>query len=355
MSLMQNVKRLLLYGGLSKDQYRLVHSEAIKSNHDSMRVYAPIACVAFCVLLVIGCITGGQASASQSVYVGSCIAMGVISFGAQACKPTSSRLVSILMHLFMIVLYAFSLCLSIANAQLPVVSSIVCLMLTPLLFVERPLGIMLGTVITVAVNCLVSLWFKAPQIATTDTRNLVAYGIVAMVAVVCVMRIKFQALLQAHEIAYLSTHDALTGLRNRNSYESNLDYYASAQAGPLVCVYADANGLHQLNNSKGHEAGDEMLRQIAHELLQCFEHQHTYRVGGDEFVAFCQGESLEKTNQELECIRERLLSKGYQVSFGTSQIPKRPEGARGVKALVRDAEKEMYLQKSAYYALAGAR
>lgn len=355
MNIMHNLKHLLLFGGLSKDQYRLVRNEAVKANHDSLRVYAPIACIAFCALLIISHVAGGVANANQSVYVGSCIAMGAITFGAHACKSTSSRLVSILVHSFMVVLYTFSLCLSITNAQSPGVSSIVFLMLTPLLFAESPLDIMMGTIFTVAINCLASSWYKTPQIAATDTRNLVAYGIVAMVVVVFVMRIKFQALLQSHEIAYLSTHDALTGLRNRNSYENKLDHYASAQNGPLVCAYADANGLHQLNNSKGHEAGDEMLREIARELLQYFEQEHAYRVGGDEFVAFCQGDSVENTAKELDRMRERLLSKGYHVSFGVSQVSKRPEGARGIRALVRDAEKEMYLQKSAYYELAGAR
>ena len=54
----------------------------------------------------------------------------------------------------------------------------------------------------------------------------------------------------------------------------------------VVCVYADANGLHELNNEQGHDAGDRMLQTVAREMQSRFGDAHTYRVGGDEFVAF---------------------------------------------------------------------
>lgn len=53
-----------------------------------------------------------------------------------------------------------------------------------------------------------------------------------------------------------------------------------------ICVYIDANGLHELNNERGHEAGDLMLRFVAESLMEQFPKGSLYRVGGDEFVVF---------------------------------------------------------------------
>ena len=49
---------------------------------------------------------------------------------------------------------------------------------------------------------------------------------------------------------------------------------------PAICVYIDANGLHELNNERGHEAGDLMLRFVAESLMEQFPKGSLYRVGG---------------------------------------------------------------------------
>ncbi len=57
----------------------------------------------------------------------------------------------------------------------------------------------------------------------------------------------------------MATTDLLTNLKNRNAYEQILSQYNSKLPDSLSCIYADANGLHELNNSQGHAAGDRML------------------------------------------------------------------------------------------------
>ena len=64
----------------------------------------------------------------------------------------------------------------------------------------------------------------------------------------------------------MSEIDMLTGVRNRNSYEQNLSIYPSLCKKNLSCIFADLNGLHELNNTKGHEAGDKMLQFVAGKL-----------------------------------------------------------------------------------------
>ena len=75
---------------------------------------------------------------------------------------------------------------------------------------------------------------------------------------------------------------SLTGLRNRNNYQKALEDYAKFTKGTICCIYIDANGLHELNNSLGHGAGDTMLRFIGTSMKQFFGSSHTFRIGGDE-------------------------------------------------------------------------
>ncbi len=82
----------------------------------------------------------------------------------------------------------------------------------------------------------------------------------------------------------LSFFDILTGLRNRHSYRILLDQYERTPPRTLGILYADINGLREINDSLGHKAGDAVVQSLAHKIAQVFGGR-TYRIGGDEFVA----------------------------------------------------------------------
>ena len=144
----------------------------------------------------------------------------------------------------------------------------------------------------------------------------------------------------------LGEGDTLTGLYNRNRYEIDLPNLATKCQDSLGCVFVDVNGLHELNNSQGHEAGDQMLRSVADALRTCFGSRYTYRVGGDEFIIFVCDASVEDTERRLRELTETLKRKGYFVSAGCAwaHVP-----ADDVEGLIKTAEKRMYAEKQAYY------
>jgi len=138
--------------------------------------------------------------------------------------------------------------------------------------------------------------------------------------------------------------DALTGLPNRNRYEKyckSLD----GKTDDISCVYIDANGLHEINNTRGHLAGDQMLRFIADTLKVEFGENNVYRIGGDEFVVF----QRKKLRIELELILRRVHSEirrnDYHISSGLGI------GGEGIalNEMIKTAEKNMYEEKRKYY------
>lgn len=152
-------------------------------------------------------------------------------------------------------------------------------------------------------------------------------------------------------IREMGTVDMLTGLLNRNCYQNNLKGYPELDYKTLDCMYCDVNGLHELNNTKGHDAGDEMLKAVAYAIKSYFGGQHSYRIGGDEFVAFAldaQPQDVAKWSQEIAAALEK---QGYFVSLGTCRGC--PEQAEQIEEMVKNAETQMYAAKRSFYERAG--
>ena len=114
----------------------------------------------------------------------------------------------------------------------------------------------------------------------------------------------------------------------------------------LTCVYIDVNGLHELNNTHGHEEGDKMLRTVACILREIFGEEDSYRIGGDEFVAFALDSPDTELNENIERFVRQVEEAGYSVAVGTAS---HSAGGIDIDALVKKAEQRMYLDKSRHY------
>ncbi len=138
--------------------------------------------------------------------------------------------------------------------------------------------------------------------------------------------------------------DALTALPNRNRYEAFLKKLEGSGE-RLTCLFIDANGLHELNNSKGHFAGDKMLRFIADTLKVQFGGEHIYRIGGDEFVVFLSGKTEAELEEMLTVFHKTLEKNDYYAAVGTCEYG----NGMSVNQMIGTAEKDMYAEKQKYY------
>lgn len=87
-----------------------------------------------------------------------------------------------------------------------------------------------------------------------------------------------------------SNTDELTGCFNRRAYEKDISSLPLDKA--FIYISMDVNGLKIINDSLGHEAGDELLKGASFCMKQCFnEYGKVYRTGGDEFIAIIFADS----------------------------------------------------------------
>lgn len=119
--------------------------------------------------------------------------------------------------------------------------------------------------------------------------------------------------------------DHLTGLPNRRAFESMLEKEieaAQSASEPLCLVFCDIDHFKRINDAHGHEAGDRVLKEVAHTLSQVADDKcHVSRHGGEEFAILFRGKPIDDVLAEMDRLREtlserRLINRATQMPFG---------------------------------------
>jgi diguanylate cyclase (GGDEF)-like protein len=155
---------------------------------------------------------------------------------------------------------------------------------------------------------------------------------------------------------WLALHDELTGLPNRRLFEDRLAHAIDRSRrtnNPLALLLLDLNGFKKINDSLGHQAGDQVLREVAHNLRNTLHASDTLaRLGGDEFVlltaSLADHHSIGHRVDAIHCAVERpILLAGrptvVSASLGTAIYP---QDAQDATNLLRLADQRMYALKT---------
>ena len=142
----------------------------------------------------------------------------------------------------------------------------------------------------------------------------------------------------------MSITDQGTGLMNRVAYEKLLHGGERHTSVPAVCIYIDANGLHEINNKHGHGAGDKLLQSVAECLRAQFPDGGLYRIGGDEFVVFSKADAA-VCEARMQAVSSALAAQDYSISYGIAA----QRASAGLGDLVREADENMLKNKRSYY------
>lgn len=140
--------------------------------------------------------------------------------------------------------------------------------------------------------------------------------------------------------------DDLTGAYRRGPGLAELEREIgrSARTGEaLVLAFIDVDGLKQVNDTHGHDAGDRLLIAVSHILAA---HLRSYdvivRVGGDEFVCFCQGLTTADADARLVLVNAELALSGRSVSVGLTELQAHDTSA----TLIARADHLLYLNRN---------
>jgi diguanylate cyclase (GGDEF)-like protein len=127
----------------------------------------------------------------------------------------------------------------------------------------------------------------------------------------------------------LARRDDLTGAKNKTAYlelirsiQDNID--SGINYLTFAIVVCDINGLKQINDTEGHQAGDEYIKACSSLICRIFSHSPVFRIGGDEFVVFIRGEDYAFKGILFDNLRNQVLI--------NKNTPGKPVIASGISA-----------------------
>jgi len=228
------------------------------------------------------------------------------------------------------------------------------------------IGLVLATVGALGAGLWLA-WFVGGRVARSITALTQPATDLVSGAVLDIPRLQFkeanlmrEALLQAssslRKSQYDAHHDSLTGLPNRTLFHHSIAQnlaLCERNRQDLCVLFLDLDGFKAVNDTLGHAAGDQLLREVSGRIASaCRASDICSRLGGDEFAVALIQSSLEDSKKFADRLVE-LISRPYalgeyraevSVSIGVSHFP---DDATDVDTLLRKADHAMYRAKAA--------
>ena len=165
------------------------------------------------------------------------------------------------------------------------------------------------------------------------------------------LRRELQQQKQLQSVKKIAYTDVLTGVKSKRSYvedEEKLNQHIKEKTvTEFAVVVFDLNNLKQINDTKGHKAGDQYIKDACKIICNSFKHSPIYRIGGDEFVALLKGSDYDNREVLLSDFEKQMDSniKQGQVSIASGCACFDPASDNNTRSVFVHADKEMYLRK----------
>lgn len=145
---------------------------------------------------------------------------------------------------------------------------------------------------------------------------------------------------------YLSYHDTLTGLYNRNYYNTFRTDFKKRKPSNTGVLFTDVNGLKHINDTYGHECGDKELIHVAHTIKKNFYNDTIFRISGDEFIVVCEGITQEDFLARIDTMMsDFFVDEQETVSCGSYWT----ESYIDLDMAVNKADELLYVNKQEYH------
>ncbi|MGM0651858.1 MAG: PAS domain S-box protein [Bacillota bacterium] len=152
----------------------------------------------------------------------------------------------------------------------------------------------------------------------------------------------------AEKLRYISFHDSLTGLYNRNYLDEEMQRVDTSRQLPISIIIADLNGLKLINDTYSHATGDETIKAAAKILKKSTRKEDIIaRWGGDEFLVLLPQTGTEETLQlckRIHNVCKNVSVEDVPVSMAIGMATK-TDMNQSLSDIMREAEDNMYNQK----------
>ncbi len=191
------------------------------------------------------------------------------------------------------------------------------------------------------------------------SKSLIIFTLVSTLTLAIIILFQIRSLSKAKLLAEeensrvfrnMANTDSLTGVRNKHAYSENEAVLngriQSGELQALGVVVCDINGLKHVNDTRGHAAGDQLIKDACAMICNYFKHGAVFRIGGDEFVVLLQGRGYEtmrdviaELNRQVEA---NIKKNSVVISVGYSVLN---QGDQQLRDIFDRADRMMYERK----------
>lgn len=340
------IKEILFYGGVDKAGFREIADPINRYNRILVNVVSGAASALVTILFFLSYSLDGIGM-NHSVYgVGAVLAILML-IASLFLSEKFPGIIHVLVYMSYIIFYTYGILIgTLTDPDGKTVTFMVMLVFLPVLFTVPPIETLTITLLCNAVFIYLCFQTKSGPVLVNDVVDALLFGFLGSICGVLITCMKIRSHMNEHRLREVSRSDKLTGMDNRNAYELDLYTIPKECKKSLACIYIDANGLKIMNDTRGHKAGDKMLKSIAEKILEQFGEYHAYRVGGDEFIVFAPDVKNYTLESRVDALKRDVEATGNYVAVGWDN---QKIGDLSLSNLTKNAEAEMYKDKTLFY------
>ena len=353
----EKMKEYLLYGGISREDFRQVRKPVAEANHKALTYWSVLVSFfwIYCLLMSLKAEDYAMCRPAYAAALGICIFSFLCSHFAVPRFPDT---LTVFKFIFRFSLLGGGVGIAVCQWNLRSLTMFAVAIISPSIFIDSTLSSMLVHFSALILYIVLGRNTISPEIYSWGLGNYILFSIFGFLIGNAINKERFERYVLAESEKKLTeehkryaSFDQLTGLRNRRSYKEKLIELAEKAPPEFCIILADINGLKRVNDNIGHMAGDELITGAAECLTTAFEGIDTiYRTGGDEFSIVMTGpmEKAERCFARLEDVMSQWKGRyNSEVSISYGAASNRDHG--DIESIVTEADRKMYEFKRNYY------
>ena len=348
------IMNLLLYGGVTKEQYDILKRDIDNYNRKNLIIYSILGIVFCGALIIVTSLLNSAITKNRMLYViGAVVFLAILTMSSFFSKKTSVFL-NISKYMFMILTFGMGILLAVNSYYDISASYMVLLFAIPPLFLMKPIVSASMIILTDIVYLIIMRKLQTPDLFSKDFINAVVFGVLSICISTSIISVKTKSLESDYINKKLMLTDRLTGAYNRQAFMDLISSFdEKGIPSDTACIICDLNGLKFANDNHGHWVGDKLIIAASNCLNKAFgEYGQIFRIGGDEFCAVLNvsqdqlNDAVVQFNQLIED-HNKQNNDSLSISMGCSRASDAEYGT--FEEISRIADSRMYQDKRNYY------
>ena len=287
MKILKTARNYFCYCGIEKDEYKALKKDAYVSNFNVWRILLCLMTATFAFLFVCSLFIPFMAinrTFYLIAFLFSAVAAGLFLF----VLKRESFFAQLLIYLSISLLFVLGALITQNKPENPATTFIVLLLISPMFMIDKPYFM---SIELVAASVVYLVWMhevKPFDVWKVDLVNVVCFAVIGIFIHVIANSIRIKEFVLARKIAIQKDADDLTGLYNKGAVTREIDaYLADESESKGIMLLLDINHFKSVNDTFGHDVGDDVIRQLGVFLAEAFTDKEIVgRFGGDEFIVF---------------------------------------------------------------------